>query len=147
MASGGHDDHKEAAYATIEAQAQAETPSFGDRQKPHTIAATYYPAVYFQPDEVDFYVDISKWKDQRIEAERLFTSQGHSEAFARKRVEIWSGLMGWMSGTAYAEGFIKAAPDVLPEIQVPEMALIRAREPRENHLKRIAGELDEKYGR
>ncbi len=50
--------------------------------------------------------------------------------------------MGWFSGTEYAEGWVRATPEVLPEIRVPEDALRRASEPRENHMKRIAGELE-----
>ena len=94
-------------------------------------------------DEIDFYVDISAWKEQRVQAEILFSSQGHTEAFAKKRIEISSGHMGGYSGTEYAEGFVRAAPELLAEIRVPEAALQRAAEPRENHMKRVAGELEE----
>jgi len=140
MASVALNDHTETASAVLEAQALAATPDYETRQRPHTIAATYYPGVYFMPDEIDFYVDISMWKDQRIQAEILFSSQGHTEAFARKRVEISAGHMGWYSGTGYAEGFVRAAPELLSEIRVPEAALRRAAEPRQDHIKRIAGE-------
>jgi LmbE family N-acetylglucosaminyl deacetylase len=141
MASGAHNDHDETAFAILEAQGLAGTPSYGSRQRPHTIAATYYPGVYFMPDEIDFYVDISEWKDQRVQAEILFSSQGHTEAFARKRIEINAGHMGWAAGREYAEGFVRARPEVMPRIIVPESALERASEPRQNHLKRISGEL------
>ena len=142
MASGAPNDHSETASAVTEAQALAATPDYEVRQRPHTIAATYYPGVYFMQDEIDFYVEISAWKEQRIQAEILFSSQGHTEAFARKRVEISAGHMGWYSGTEYAEGFVRAAPELLPEIRVPEAALRRAAEPRQDHLKRIAGALE-----
>ena len=143
MASAAHNDHDETAFAILEAQGLAGTPDYGSRQRPHTIAATYYPGVYYMPDEIDFYVDISDWKEQRIQAEILFSSQGHTETFARKRIEIHTGNAGWSAGTQYAEGFVRAAPEVLSRIHVPEAALRRASEPRQNHLKRIAGELDE----
>ena len=141
MVSAAHNDHDETAFAILEAQALASSPDYGSRQRPHTIAATYYPGVYFMPDEIDFYVDISEWKDQRVQAEILFGSQGHTEAFARKRIEISAGHMGWTAGREYAEGFVRANSEVLPRIIVPESALERASEPRENYLKRIAGEL------
>jgi LmbE family N-acetylglucosaminyl deacetylase len=143
MATGTHDDHKDTAFAIQEAQMLASLPNYETLKRPHTIAATYYPGVYFMPDEIDFYVDISAWKEQRVEAESLFSSQGHTKAFAQKRIEISAGHMGWYSGVEYAEGFVRAAPELLPEIQVPEAALRRAGEPRANHLKRIAGELEE----
>ena len=143
MASGAHDDHKETAFAVQEAQMLASLPNYQTRERPHTIAATYYPGVYFMPDEIDFYVDISAWKEQRVQAEILFSSQGHTEAFAKKRIEISAGHMGWYSGVEYAEGFVSAAPELLPEIKVPEAALRRAAEPRANYMKRIAGELEE----
>ena len=78
-----------------------------------------------------------------MQAEILICSQGHTEAFAKKRIEISSGHMGWYSGTEYAEGFVRASPDLLAEIHVPEAALRRAAEPRENQMQRIAGELEE----
>jgi LmbE family N-acetylglucosaminyl deacetylase len=143
LTNAGHDDHLETAFATMEAQALAGIPDFGSTQTPHTIAATYYPAVYFQPDEIDFYVDISAWKERRIQAEMLFASQSQSEAFGRKRVEIQTGSFGWRGGTDFAEGFVRSGPELLPHIEVPRAALIRAHEPRENHLKRLAGELEE----
>ena len=142
MPRAGHDDHLQTAFATIEAQQLAGTASFGSTQRPHTIAATYYPGVYFQPDEIDFYVDITAWKERRVQAEAMFASQAQSETFARKRVEVSTGNQGWRAGTEYAEGFVRAGPDVLPHIEVPDFALVRAREPRQNHLKRIAGELE-----
>ena len=142
MPRGGRDDHTETVYAVQEAQALAGAADYERQDRPHTIAATYYPGVYFMPDEIDFYVDISEWRDQRIQAEILFASQGHTEAFARRRIEVSSGNMGWFSGTEYAEGWVRATPEVLPEIRVPEDALRRASEPRENHMKRIAGELE-----
>ena len=143
MADGAHDDHLDTAFTVKEAQMLASLPNYETQERPHTIAATYYPGVYFMADEIDFYVDISAWKEQRVQAEILFSSQGHTEAFAKKRIEISSGHMGWYSGTEYAEGFVRATPDLLAEIRVPEAALQRAAEPRENHMKRVAGELEE----
>ena len=140
MGSAARDDHTETAIAVHEATGLAATPDYIRRQTPHTIAATYYPGVYFMPDEIDFYVDITGWKEQRIQAEILFSSQGHTEAFARKRVEIAAGQMGWAAGREYAEGFARARPEVLPHIIVPKSALERASEPHEKHLRRVSGE-------
>ena len=137
-------DHTETASTVLEAQGLAAAPDYETQQRPHTIAATYYPGVYFMADEIDFYVEISAWKEQRVQAEILFASQGHTEAFARKRVEISAGHMGWYSGTGYAEGFVRAAPELLPEIRVPEAALRRAAGPRRDQLRRIAGEPEDR---
>ena len=71
-------------------------------------------------DEIDFYVDVSEWKPPRIQAETLFSSQAHTEIFARKRVEIGPGQMGWYAGTDYAEEFVRAKPELLPRIIVAE---------------------------
>ena len=141
MVSGGQDDHTETAFATLEARQLVATPDYRTKQRPHKIAATYYPGVYFMQDEIDFYVDITDWYEQRVQAEILFQSQGHTEAFARKRIEIGAGYMGWHAGVAYAEGFVREVPEVLPRIIVPELALQRSSEPSMNHLKRISGEL------
>ena len=88
-----------------------EHPTTAAVSGPHTIAATYYPGVYYMSDEIDFYVDISDWKEQRVQAEVLFSSQGHTETFARKRIEIHTGHAGWYAGTGYAEGFVRANPE------------------------------------
>ena len=142
MSSVALNDHTETASTVLEAQGLAAAPDYETRQRPHTIAATCYPGVYFMPDEIDFYVDISAWKEQRVQAEILFASQGHTEAFAKKRIEISAGHMGWYSGTGYAEGFVRAVPELLPEIRVPEAALRRATRPRGDQLRRVAGELE-----
>ena len=79
---------------SMRAAIQAATPDDVTKHRPHNIAATYCPGVYFMSDEIDFYVDISEWKEQRVQAECLFSSQGHTEAYTRKRLEIGAGRMG-----------------------------------------------------
>ena len=69
----------------------------------------------------------------------MFESQGQFEEFARKRVEIGAGSAGWHAHVGYAEGFVRAEPEVLTELRVPGMALRRAEEPRETGLRRMAG--------
>lgn len=142
LVSGVPDDHSETAFAVLQAAAMAATADPVTKQRPHSIAATYYIGVYFTRDEMDFYVDISEWKEQRVQAEILFRSQSHTEAFARKRIDIGAGNMGWSCGTQYAEGFVRAVPELLPRIIVPESALKRAAESRKEHRKRLIGELE-----
>ena len=140
LSSGVRDDHTETAAAVMEAKLLASIPDPETKRTPHTVAATYYPGVYFMRNEIDFFVDITDWKDQRVQAEVLFASQGHTEAMARKRIEIGTGAAGWAAGTESAEGFVRAAPETLPHIIVPGLSLQRAAEPRANNLKRITGQ-------
>jgi hypothetical protein len=72
-----------------------------------------------------------------------FESQGQTEAFAQKRVEIGAGTMGWSAHVEYAEGYVRAAPEVLPLLVVPEIALRSASEPRQMLLRRVSGEVSE----
>ena len=107
------------------------------------MALTYYLGAFFETDEIDFYVDISAWAEKRVEAEALFATQGHTEAFARKRIEVDAGRAGWACGTQYAEGFVRRDPDLFDELPVPARALQKARGKRMDQLRRMAGELPE----
>ena len=72
------DDHTETALATIEAKGEANRPRAGVR--PHSIATTLFPGVYFERTDHDFVVDISDWFEQRVEAETCYVSQGHTRS-------------------------------------------------------------------
>ena len=137
------DDHNETAIAVLEAQALASKADYERQIRPHTVAASYYMGIYYTRNEIDLYVDISDWYEQRVEAETLFESQSQTAAFARKRVEIGAGTMGWSAHVPYAEGYVRAAPEVQSYLMVAEKALQRAAEPRQNQLRRMSGELDE----
>ena len=139
MANMALDDHAETAIAVLEAKGLAAMPDHETRERPHTVAATFYLGIYFTREEIDFYVDISEWRDQRVRAETLFESQGQFEEFARKRVEIGAGTAGWYAQVSYAEGFVRADAEVLGELHVPELALRRAEEPRQDRLRRKSG--------
>ena len=140
LTSGARDDHTETAFASLEARALAGTPRGGSTKPPHTIAATYFPGVYFEQDQFDFVVDISEWFEQRVEAEATYESQGHTPAFARRRIEIGTGRVGWFAGIAYGEAFVREKPELVSRITVPEAMLEHAAEPESRHLARIAGE-------
>ena len=139
MANMALDDHGETAIAVLEAKGLAAMPDHETRERPHTVAATFYLGIYFTREEIDFYVDISGWRDKRVRAETLFASQGQFEEFARKRVEIGAGTAGWYAQVAYAEGFVRAEAETLAELHVPELALRRAEEPRREKLRRKSG--------
>ena len=71
-------------------------------EAPHRIAATLYPAIYFNHDDADFWVDVSAWYEQRVQAELAFASQGHTEAGARRMIETWAGHDGYANGVGLA---------------------------------------------
>ena len=145
MTSGARDDHLETGFAVLEARTLAATPSYNSQTRPHTIAATYFPGEPSwrgERNQFDFVVDISDWYEQRVQAEMEFKSQGHTEAFARRRISTLPGSVGWVNGTMYAEGFVRERPDLLPRIIVPEAAIRHAAEERRTHHQRVSGSLE-----
>lgn len=134
-----NNSHSETAYAVERAQSLALNPEHGSQIRPHKIAATFYPGVYFDRGDWDIMVDISGWYEQRVEAEILFKSQGHNEAFARKRIEISCGAAGWTAGTAYAEGFVRSKPELFDSITLSPRTLQKAEESPQEHMDRITG--------
>ena len=140
MVSASRNEHDEAGFATHEAMYLASLPDPSSKVAPHTVAVTYYLGAFFETDEIDFYVDISEWAEKRIQAEVLFATQGHTEAFARKRIEVDAGRAGWVSGTQYAEGFVRREPDLFDDLPVPPRVLEKARGKRMDHIRQISGE-------
>lgn len=136
------DDHVQTAYAVADALYLAAAPRSGSNAIPHRIPAQaqFYPGVYFNRGDWDFAVDITDWFEQRVEAENMFKSQGHYEAFSRKRIEIAAGNAGWSNNTGYAEGFVRARAELLPKIELSEYTVRAATEsPLETH-RRMVGE-------
>lgn len=137
------DEHAETAYAAQEAQGLAGSYRPGSTQPPHSIAATYYPGVYFNQDDWDFVVDIGDWYKQRIQAEAMFVAQGHTPAWARREIEVMVGGTGRRSGAAYAEAFVRQRPELLDRIIVPESALAAASGTSVDSMRRMSGETGE----
>jgi len=133
------DDHLQTAFAVQEAQRLAITPGPGTEYPAHRIAATFYPGVYFNRDDWDFAVDVTDWFQQRVDAEKLFKSQGHWDAWSEKRMEITLGNAGWFSGTTYAEGFVRAKIELVPSITLSPFTLRDATEPPQVHMDRLVG--------
>ena len=129
LGSGAHNDHNETAYAALAARAQSMAPRFDATRRPHKIAATYYLGLYFERNRWDFCVDISDFYEQKVQAEALFLSQGHTPERARRSVELNSGYTGRYSGASYAESFVRDNHELLPHFIVPEAALKRAEDP------------------
>lgn len=136
---GVPEDHSEVAYATLEARNQARTGRAEDLRPPHITAVTLFPGVYFEYSEHDFAVDISNWYEQRVQAEICFRSQGHTELFARRRIQVEVGSTGWNYGAAYAEGFVRDKPELQSFIPVSKHTLQFASESETVHLQRLSG--------
>lgn len=140
MATGAPNDHTQAAFAVLEGVNLAQIPDAATKRRPHRIAAVLYSGVYFMPDEVDFYVDISGWAEKRVLAEAEFLSQGHTPDFAKRRVELDTGRQGWMpqTRTAHAEGFVRAYRELLPRLSVSPLDLRGAREAKREWIQRVS---------
>lgn len=127
MGVGIMNDHRETAIAALEARVRpAGTPDYENQKQAHIIPATYYLGIDVMPDQVDLYVDISRWREQRFQAEALFASQGQDEAFARVRVETGAGGPGWHARTQYAEGFVRSQTPTVSCLEVNEWDLMHA---------------------
>ena len=131
------DDHIETARATLEARGEAGQPQPGIR--PHSIAATLFPGVYFERDDYDFMVDVTDWFEQRVQAEAAYVSQGHTPEWSRVRMQNALGPTGWLGGTRYAESFVRERPELHPRISLSEIALAAADEPVGARLRRMVG--------
>ena len=92
---GGQEDHTETAYTVFQARMLAQGPQYGQSVAPHTIAAVYFPGIYFNREDWDFVIDIDDWFEKIVEAESIFVSQGHTEQFSRKRMTSQVGSTGW----------------------------------------------------
>ena len=68
-----------------------------------------------------------------------FRSQGHTDEFARRRIAVTLGNIGWYAGVMYAESFVREKPEVLPRIVVADRSLERADEMPSEHIRRISG--------
>lgn len=137
--SGGFDDHLETAYASLEARNRAATATHGMTMSPHRIPVTYYPGVYFERNQLDFIIDISDWFEQRVEAEAIYVSQGHTPESSRQRMTLTLGNLGFFQQVPYAEGFVRDRVELLSHLPVPESAIQHAEESHEDMLMRRLG--------
>ena len=121
--SGVQNDHTETANATEMAKSLATLPRLGSGQAPHTVAATYFPGVYFDREAWDFGIDVSEWYEQRVQAEATYISQGHTQEYARRRITLGLGSTGSSVGTMYAETFVRDKVELLNHITLPASLL------------------------
>ncbi len=131
------DDHIETSVASLKAQELAADPGHMTDAEAHKIATVLFPGVYFNREEWDFTVDISSLHEQRVQAEALYESQGHTLEFARKRIEIGVGGVGWTHGSPYAEAFVRNKSERLDSIAVSEADLRAVQESEAEHIKKI----------
>ncbi len=121
--SGGGDDHTMTATIVNDALVIASHPRQGQKRVPHKPARIYYCAPSEPNDQVDVYVDISKWEEQRIEAEMSYKSQGHTPAYARQRIVRNYGHYGWCAGVNLAEKFLRGNANVTSLLPVTDLDL------------------------
>ncbi len=132
------DDRVEAALAVHNAVARAGTPDAQTQRTPHHVAAVYYTVVDFHIEDADLSVDITDQAANRIKAEKLFLSQAQTPEYAHKRIQIGAGSFGWYAHTGYAEGWVRAAPQVGRYLTVTDENLEEAEMSREEFLARVA---------
>ena len=131
------DDHVEAGKATRMGVRLANAPDQNNRQAPHAIATTYYMGAEYAITDLDLIVDITDQIEKRYQAEILFTTQGHTEEFARKLMEVMSSF-GWAARTGYGEAFVRAGRQVSRKLLVTDEDLEEREMSREQMMARLS---------
>lgn len=134
------DDHTTCAAVVIEALVIAQHPRQGTSRVPHKPARLFYAAPSLPGDEVDLFVDISDWEEERIKAEMSYASQGHTPSYARQRVVRQCGHYGWSAGVNMAEKFISANNQVNSLLPVNDHDLERSRGSGIDHAVNVMGD-------
>lgn len=101
-------DHAIAGVLVEEATQRIERPDPNREHSTHRVGQTFYIGVEFGWTDIDVFVDIGDQVANRIKAEAVYESQGHTSELARKRIEAFCGYFGWFGGAGYAEPFIRA---------------------------------------
>ena len=138
MAIQPEDDHLETAQAVMIAGRMAGEPNPERNAILHRTALTLYPGVYYPMDEWDFVIDVSDFYLRRVKAESMFKSQGQTDAFAARRVEVVVGNHGWFHGVPYGEGYVCAQRQVWKELPISPMTLARTRQTSAEKMNMIA---------
>ena len=133
----GLDPHGDTGRAIHAAMAFASMPDEISRRQSHTVKAVFYLAVDMPMQSVDLFIDITDQAANRIRAEKLFTTQDHTDEYANKRIQIGAGFMGWMSGTSYGEAWVRARPQFNLRIDLTDQELERADLPSVDYLARV----------
>ena len=127
-------DHPTAGQVVWKAMERVAVPDTQRKRSPHHVAQVYYIGVEFGWTDIDLFVDISDQVANRIKAEAVYETQGHTPQFARKRIEVFAGYAGWWSRTGYAETYIRAKAETSEYLSVTPIDLRTARQSgQENH--------------
>lgn len=133
-------DHTAAGIAVQKALNHVSIPDVELGRAPHRVAAVYYTGIDYGFHEVDVCIDISDQVENRIRAEEVFESQGHTAEFAKKRIESSAGFQGWKAGTGYAETFIRGYREISRCLSVTKENLLLAESSHEERLRWITGD-------
>ncbi len=139
MANGMMDDHSQTSFAVHEGLRYAAISNYETKAAPHNVVLVLYMGIYFNRDQVDFYIDVTDWLEQRVKSEAAFTTQGHTYEFAKRRIETTVGGQGYWSNTPYSEGFVRSNYEVFDSIPISETSIKRAREGSSKMIQRIEG--------
>ena len=101
-------DHPKTGQVVMQTMQRVSQADRQRKQSPHQVAEVYYIGVEFGWTDIDLFVDITDQIHNRMKAEALYETQGHTSEFGRKRIEAFAGYAGWFGRTAYAEPFIRA---------------------------------------
>ena len=131
------DAHGDIGIIAGEAMGYAAMPDVASGRQSHTVTAVFYLGVDFPMEQSHLFVDISDQAENRIKAEMLFTTQDHTTEFANKRINIGAGFMGWMSGTSYAEGWVRARPPIARRLDLTDEEILRGTMPSVDAIARV----------
>lgn len=131
--SMAEDDHLTVGKLVGEVLGTVGLPDVEKQRAPHRVAAVYSYAMLTHASDVDVLIDISDQAEKRMKAEILFESQGHTEAWSRKRMESSIGSYGWAARVGYAEPFIRWHTRLQRHLSVSDEELRAARVSREEH--------------
>ncbi len=134
LASWLPDDHCETARAFYEAINLSAQADYQSSCVPHDLREIFYMGIFGSEQNIDFYVDISDWYQQRVELEEAFVSQGHDHNFAERRMVTDIGHQGWRARTHYAEGFVRADFKIVDSLDICDERIRRDEIP---HLERM----------
>ena len=130
-------DHPNAGILVARAMQRLAQPDAERASPPHKVAQVYYIGVEFGWTDIDLFVDISDQMANRIKAEGLYETQGHTPEFARKRIEAFAGYHGWFGHSGYAEPFIRSRGQVGNLLSLTELELEISLETGKESLERI----------
>ena len=133
-----NNDHAAAGQIVQRTMQAVSQPDPQRKKEPHRVAQLYYIGVEFGHNEIDLLIDISDQVANRIKAEALYETQGHTPELARKRIESFAGYAGWWGHAAYAEPYIRGQREVSNYLTVSDNDLLDAQRSSKETLASIA---------